>query len=88
MLKFPIVAALVTVLAHTLHALPQQSPSQLKIKEWSEIIRSMSLLQKGKEDPELARAHELTVMLFTKLNSGLRAKWVQEGAVNGGILPS
>ncbi|PVH98706.1 hypothetical protein DM02DRAFT_615642 [Periconia macrospinosa] len=84
MLKFSIAAALVTALTHSIHALPQKAPSQIKIKEWSEIVQSMSLLLKGKEDPELVQVHKLTMMLFTRLDSGLRAKWLQEVSARPG----
>ncbi|CAI6339983.1 unnamed protein product [Periconia digitata] len=84
LLKSSIIAALVTVLAHYLHAPAPEAPSPEQMKAWSGILRSMGLLIKESEDVELTRAHELGMMLFTQVDSSLRVKWLQEQVVKGG----
>lgn len=73
----PLVAALVTVLAYHVHT-PSSAPSSDKLREYSQTLRTLGILVEKSGDLELLRARDLCMMLFSKLESGLRIKWLDE----------
>ncbi|KAF2645069.1 hypothetical protein P280DRAFT_546465 [Massarina eburnea CBS 473.64] len=68
-LKRPLVAALVTVLAHHIHS-PQEAPSPVKMREYSEILCSMGSMVQDGQDIEFQRARDLAISLFTRIQMG------------------
>lgn len=77
MIKLPVFAALTTVLAHYLHC-PEATPSADAMREYARILRTLGSLVQKSQDLELQRARQLCLMQFTRLEAGLRMKWLQE----------
>jgi len=103
MIKLPIIAALVTVLSHHLHALtpsPPSVPSNPSIREctatttspsptpdamreYMRILRTLGTLAQLSGELEIQRARELGMMLYTKVETMLRVRWLHELADKG-----
>ncbi|KAF2872182.1 hypothetical protein BDV95DRAFT_606739 [Massariosphaeria phaeospora] len=77
-IKLPAVAALVVVLAHYTHA--ADAPSHEAMREYSTIIRTFETLVQKSRDAELRKATDLCVMLFSRVETGSRVKWLQSVA--------
>ncbi|KAF2791527.1 hypothetical protein K505DRAFT_376704 [Melanomma pulvis-pyrius CBS 109.77] len=75
MIKIPVIAALVTVLAHTLHH-PSDTggaPSRTEMREYGRILQMLGTLAQKRRDARLQTARELCMRLFSKVDASRRA---------------
>jgi hypothetical protein len=87
MIKLPIIAALVTVLSYHLHALTSTlsegevntvpPPTQEVMSEYMRILRTLGTLALQSGETEMQRGRELGMMLYTKVETLLRARRLQ-----------
>jgi hypothetical protein len=93
MIKLPIIAALVTVLSYHLHALTSATseggatavppPTPDAMSEYMRILRTLGALAMLSGETEMQRGRELGMMLYTKVETLLRARRLQGGVGKG-----
>jgi len=66
MIKLPVVAALVTVLAHHIRT-PAGPPSAETLREYTRVLSTLGTLATKSQDLELQRARDVCMTLFSKL---------------------
>jgi hypothetical protein len=93
MIKLPIIAALVVVLSYHLHALTAAMsedeasavphPTREAMSEYMRILRTLGALALLSGETEMQRGRELGMMLYTKVETLLRARQLQRGGKPG-----
>jgi hypothetical protein len=86
MIKLSVIAALVTVLAHTLHhpSDADNAPSQNDMREYGRILQMLGTLALKSSDSKLATARDLCMSLFSKVDASRKAKlWVGPTSASG-----
>jgi hypothetical protein len=76
MIKLSVIAALVTVLAHTLHhpGDKDNAPSQDEMGEYWQMLQMLGTLAQKSSDARLATAKDLCMMLFSKVTASRKAE--------------
>lgn len=76
MIKLAVIAALVTVLAHTLHhpSDTEKAPLPEEMVEYGRILQMLGTLAQKSSDSKLATARDLCMMLFAKVDASSKAK--------------
>jgi hypothetical protein len=84
MIKLSVIAALVTVLAHTLHhpSDADNAPSQNDMREYGRILQMLGTLALKSSDSKLATARDLCMSLFSKVDPS-RKLWVGPTSASG-----
>lgn len=81
MIKRPVIAAFTTVLAHHLHA-PGPGPSSTltsdTMREYARILNTLRILAEKSQDLELLRARDVCMAMYSRVETGLRVRWLEE----------
>ncbi|KAL5416837.1 hypothetical protein PMIN03_001907 [Paraphaeosphaeria minitans] len=77
MIKSPVMAAFTTVLAHHLHA-PNSTPSSDSMREYGRILNTLRILAEKGQDLELLRARDVCMAMYSRVETGLRVRWLEE----------
>ncbi|OAG08356.1 uncharacterized protein CC84DRAFT_1214860 [Paraphaeosphaeria sporulosa] len=77
MIKRPVIAALTTVLAHHVHALDSTLNSDT-MREYARILNTLRILAEKSQDLELLRARDVCMAMYSRVETGLRVRWLEE----------
>ena len=84
MIKLPVVAAFTTVLSHHLHS-PSDTLNTDTMGEYARILSTLRVLAEKSQDLELLRARDVCMAMFSRVETRLRVKWMEERADAGGL---
>ncbi|PSN72057.1 hypothetical protein BS50DRAFT_569629 [Corynespora cassiicola Philippines] len=83
MIKLPVIAAFVTVVANLIHSSPEMDPAPSCMREFHRIISMLGTLVQRSQDVELAKGRDLCMRLFSQLETGRRVKWLHDQTAGG-----
>ena len=86
MIKTPVIAAFTTVLSHHLHH-PSDTLTTDTMREYSRILATLRVLAEKSQDLELLRARDVCMAMFSRVETGLRVKWLEEQVDSGSLGP-
>jgi hypothetical protein len=84
MVKRPVIAAFTTVLSHHLHT-PSSTLSTDTMRDYCRILNTLRILAEKSQDLELLRARDVCMAMFARVETGLRARLVEEHVDAGGV---
>lgn len=84
MIKIPVIAAFTTVLSHHLHH-PSSTPTSDTMRDYSRILHTLRILAEKSQDLELLRARDVCMAMFSKVETGIRVRWLEEHVEGGSV---
>lgn len=83
LVKTPVVAAMCTVLSHTVQNPHDEPPSRAEMSDYHDILNMLATLAQKSQDPELVKGHAMCLRLFVKLDATQKAPEREYAGVSG-----